>query len=468
LRDFLGTEGHLGVFTELTLKVRKQPEVSSPRIAVFSDPREAFGFIDRLIAGGHRPSHVVFYDRERMAEENRLFFDRTGCKESIVEERDTVLLHFEDRHAENRLLEAETTGSLSGTRRSPAARYLWTERFFPLKAQRLGPGLLAAEVVLARADVPAFIDRARKIAGRFGVQPAIEAIVSKLSEETEACVVIASFPCDPASKWNYMLGLVLVQILMLHGLRLGGRPYGLGIWNAPFAGNFHGPEERRRLHLRKHELDPHSLLNPNKHFAFRTRFLNIPGLLFRPSTFRAALGMASFLSPLIGAAARLGKPGSPSRWLVPAPDEEGGVRLLAQSSARCTSCGSCVSACPAYLLTRDERVTGRAKLRMAESRIMGEAIAAGEAQQIFQCLQCGLCEEVCQTRLPLRDCYDVLESWIRQRQGYPADLIHAFVQKLDADRSLIRAVFSLDLPDWTPAGRLPGLDEVRKSLEAVS
>ncbi len=468
LRDFLGTEGELGIFTELTLRVRKRPDVSSPRITFFSDPSQAFGFIAQLVTGGHRPAHVVFYDRERMVEENRMFFDRTGRREPIVEERDAVLLHFEDRDTERRLQEGEASGILPESRRSPGARYLWTERFFPLKAQRLGPGLIAAEVVLPRTVVPGFIDRARRIAGHFGVRPAIEAIVSKLPDGTEMCVVIASFPCNPAKKWHYLFSLTLVQILLHAGIQSGGRPYGLGIWNAPFAGSFHGAAERHRLMLRKQKLDPHSLLNPNKFFFFRTRFLNMPGFFFRPAVFGTVLRLGSALSPLIGPASRLGKTESLERWLVPAPEEEDGVSLLAQTAARCTLCGSCVSSCPAYLLTRDERVTGRAKLRMAESWMAGEEIAAEEARQIFQCLQCGLCEEVCQTRLPLRNCYDILEGWVRQRQGYPSDLIHEFVQKLDADRFLIRTVFGLDLPDWTPTDQHPSLDEVRKGVETVS
>ncbi len=467
LEDFLGTEGQLGVFTELTLRVQRKPEWSSPRIAFFTNPDEAFRFIDLLVKRGHRPSHVAFYDRERLAEENRLFFDRTGRREAIVEEHDAVLLHFEERDAEQRLLEDEDRGNFPQSRKSAGARYLWSERFFPLKAQRLGPGLLAAEVVLPGAAVPGFTDRARRMAGRFGVRPAIEAIVSKLPGGTEACVVIVSFPCDPARKWNYLFSLALVQLLLHAGLRLGGRPYGLGIWNAPFAGSFRGTAERRRLMLRKQQLDPHSLLNPNKFFGLRTRFLNLPGLFFRPAIYDAALRLASVLSPLIGASARLGRPESPERWLVPSSDMENGVRLLEQSAARCTSCGSCVSSCPAYMLTRDERVTGRAKLRMAESWTTGEEIAAGEAHLVFQCLQCGLCEEVCQTRLPLRDCYDILETWIRQRHGYPAELIRTFIQRLDSDRSLLRTVFGLDLPEWAPEGSPPSLDDVRQVTEAA-
>ena len=466
LQDFLGTEGQLGVFTELTLRVRPKPDLSSPRLAYFDDAKGAFKFLDRLRAGGHYPSHVAFYDRQRMAEANRLFRDRTGRDQPIVEERDAILLHFDKAARESEFVGSEQASALASATNGPAARYLWTERFFPLQAQRLGPGLLASEVVLPGESVPAFIDRARRLAARFGVNPAIEAIISRPDGRAETCVVIASFPCDPTRQWHYLLRLALVQILVHHGVRLRGRTYGLGIWNAPFINSSHCAEDRRRLLRRKHEVDPHHFLNPGKFFRVRTRFFDIPGLFFHPMVFGASLRLASAFSPLLGVAARIGAPPPEHRWRIPLPEEEDGLRLLAQTSLRCTSCGSCVSACPAYILTRDELVTGRAKLRMAEVWLRGEEIRRDEAHRPFQCLHCGLCEEVCQTRLPLRNCYQVLERWIEKRHGYPRELIQGFVQRLDADRELIGITFGLDLPDWSPAGSVPDLREVQKSMEA--
>ena len=466
LKDFLGTEGQLGVFTELTLRVRPKPDFSSPRLAYFDDASGAFEFLDRLRTGGHRPSHVAFYDRQRMVEENRLFRDRTGRDQPIVEERDAILLHFDSASRESEFVGSAQFGALALPSNSTAARYLWTERFFPLKAQRLGPGLLASEVVLPRESVPAFINRARRLAVRFGIDPAIEAIISRPDECTETCVVIASFPCDPTRQWNYLLRLALVQILVHHGVRVRGRAYGLGIWNAPFITSAYSAEDRRRLLRRKHEVDPHHFLNPWKFFRVRTRFSNIPGLFFHPVVFRASLWLASALSPLLMVAARIGAPPAEHRWRIPPPEEEDGLRLLAQSSLRCTSCGSCVSACPAYLLTGDELVTGRAKLRMAEVWLSGEEIRKDEAHRPFQCLHCGLCEEVCQTRLPLRNCYHVLERSIEKRHGYPRELIQGFVQRLDADRDLIGITFGLDLPDWSPGRSMPNLREVQESMEA--
>jgi FAD/FMN-containing dehydrogenase/ferredoxin len=464
LRDFLGIEGQFGIFTELTVRVRPKPEASRPKLAYFEDAPAAFAFLDRVIAAGHRPSHVVFYDRERMAEENRLFRDRTARDERIVEERDAILLHFDNTEAESRFLHAADCMATASS--GPAAYYLWAERFFPLKAQRLGPCLLASELILPRKSIPAFISRARRMTARFGIKPAIEVIVSRIDERTERYVVIASFPCDPTRRWNYILSLVLVQILSHSGVRMNGCAYGLGIWNAPFISASYSAEDRRRLLQKKHDVDPHHLLNPSKFFRSRTRFFNIPGLLFRPAVFRTALQLASVVSPFLGALARISAPPRGHGWQVPSAEDENGRRLLAQATLRCTSCGSCVSACPAYLITGDELVTGRAKLRMAEAWLNSQKIEAGESCRPFQCLHCGLCEEVCQTHLPLRECYRAIEAWIERQSGYPTELIRNFVQRLDADRELIRVTFGLDLPDWSPDSTVPDLRNVQKSMEA--
>ncbi len=459
LQDFLGTEGQLGIFTELALRVRLKPAFSSPRLAYFDDPRAAFAFVDRLTSRALRPVHVAFFDRERMVEENSLFRNRTGRDQTILEERDAVLLHYED---------ADPDWGLAGSAEfahGPGARYLWMERFFPLKAQRLGPGLLAAEVVLPKESVTDFIDRARRLAGRFGIKPAFEAIISRLPGRTD-CVVIATFPCDPTMGWNYLLRMILVQMLVHQGVRCGGHPYGLGIWNTPFLAASYSAADRHRLARRKQELDPRQLLNPNKFFGIRTRFFNLPGLLFRPAAFAAALALARVLSPLLGALAQLGEPVRVPRWRVPSTEKQEGAGLLLQAVLRCTSCGSCVSACPAYLLTGEELVAGRSKLRMAEAWLAGEEIGADEAHRVFQCLRCGLCEEVCQTRLPLRDCYLALENLIEKRHGHPSELVRAFVQRVDANRGLIHVTFGLDLPEWYPNGDAPGPGGVRSSVEA--
>ena len=91
----------------------------------------------------------------------------------------------------------------------------------------------------------------------------------------------------------------------------------------------------------------------------------------------------------------------------------------------------------------------------------GIELDESEAHAPFQCLHCGLCEEVCQTRLPLRDCYLILESWLENRYGSPAETVRSFIEKLDSEREAIKEVFGLELPDWRPdegLSRVPAVE----------
>jgi FAD/FMN-containing dehydrogenase/ferredoxin len=443
LRDFVGTEGQLGLFTELTLRVRKRPAASIPRLHYFGTLSEAVAFVERIAASGCLPSHVLVNDRERMAEENRLFRDRTRLEQAIVEERDAVLLHFDDPAEAARV---PVGGEPAG---ETAACYLWSERFFPLKAQRLGPSLLASEVVLPLAEVPGFAEEARALARRFGSGLSVELSVARGDRGPEG-VVIAAFACD-ATRWlDYTLRLGLVQLLTRAGIRRSGRPYGIGIWNAPFVRAAVPADRLRDLARRKRELDPEGLVNPGKFFRVRTRLRNVPGILFGPRANSAALAAFAIVSPAVGALARvLSRRGAHAeRWRVPAPEEDGGRRLLVEAAQRCTFCGACVSTCPAYLLTREELVTGRAKLHLVEALSRGDEVRAEEAHRPFQCFACGLCEEVCQTRLPLVACYDALERWIAERHGRPDDLLASFAARADAERASFNRAFGLDLPEW--------------------
>ncbi len=443
LADFVGTEGQLGVFTELTLRVREAPGTSLPRLLYFDDLGEAIGFVERLEAAGVVPSHVAVHDRQRMAEENRLFRDRTGLARPIVEERDAVLLHFDDE------AEAARTPQGGEPAAEVSARYLWSERFFPLKAQRLGPSLLASEVVLPLRRIPDFVAEARGIARRFGSELSLEFSVARGSVGPEG-VVIAAFACDASRGLDYLLRLVLVQLLTRAGVRHGGKPYGIGIWNAPLVRTALSPERLAALASRKRELDPRRLLNPGKFFRVRTRLHNLTGIFFAPRVYALLMGAVSAAAPALGALARAGgaRAGRHDRWRVPPSEDGGGRPLLRESAQRCTFCGSCVSTCPAYLLTGDELVTGRAKLQLAEALARGESIRSEEAHRPFQCFACRLCEEVCQTRLPLVDCYGALEAWVQEVSGRPDALIAEFAARADAERDRFARTFGLDLPAW--------------------
>jgi FAD/FMN-containing dehydrogenase/ferredoxin len=450
-----GTEGQFGIITELVLRVRPQAVISIAHLFYFDDAPGALGFLDRVIRKKQRPSHLAFYDRARLAEENALLKDRLGSPQPIFDEREAVLVHFDDKESEEDFFRSDGMNGSICRADGAAASYLWSERYFSLKAQRLGPNLLAGEVLLSRAEIPRFIRRARRLARRFGAELGIEAILAG----ADRCTVIASFPCDSRKALSYLMNLLLAQLLVRQGTRLGGSPYGIGTWNTPFIRKRYPAQALRGMQRLKKKIDPLNILNPGKFFRLRARFFNIPGPVFHPLIYGASLGVLNALSPLLGPAARLVRPERDPSWSPPAPEAGKGAALLSEASLRCTFCGACVSVCPAYILTRDELVTGRAKLRLAEAVASRQEISGAEAARAFQCLRCSLCEEVCQTRLPLVDCYVALESELEGRFGRPADTVARFVGAVDEHREWIERTFGLSLADWSPdnrAARLSG------------
>jgi FAD/FMN-containing dehydrogenase/ferredoxin len=464
MSDLFGTEGQFGILTEITMRVRPKPEYSGAILLTFAAPDQAFAFIQQLDDRNDCPSHVVFFDREYMKKENILFGERTGMPEPLVPELDSVLLHFETQESERRFLSSLNGNSDRVLENRLAARYLWADRYFPLKAQRISPGLLGSEAVIPADRVSAYTAKVRKLARYFHVKPAIETIVCRKGRDY-SYLVIVSFSCDYSKSIHYILSLLVIQLLVRTAVRCGGHPYGIGIWNAPYIASRYERGRLARLRKKKKEIDPCEALNPNKFFKIKGRFFSLPALLMSPDCFRILMALFRLAAPALGFFARIIGPKPKESWDVPPSEDEEGKTLLHECALRCTSCGSCVSVCPAYHITEDELVTGRTKLLMGEAILNGEDLQSAEAQSPFQCLHCGLCEEVCQTHLPLRDCYQILENWIEKRFGFPADIVNRFVQKLDDNRDFIKDIFGLDLPDWSPDSRLTRVPAVERPSE---
>ena len=57
------------------------------------------------------------------------------------------------------------------------ASYLWNERLFGMKTKRLGPTILASEVIIPITSAAAFIEKAKKMGGHFGVEICIDSYI---------------------------------------------------------------------------------------------------------------------------------------------------------------------------------------------------------------------------------------------------------------------------------------------------
>ncbi len=413
---YFGTEGQLGIVTRVVLRVRLPPTVSEPLLLQFTGAREAFDYARDLLAATD-PTHILYFDPHRMNTFNRLM------ESPMLREAHSLLVATENGVGGREAAELAKPHRAEVAPRHHAS-YLWRERFFPLKPKRLGPGILGCELMFDRTVAPAAFGRWHGIAAKAGLDPELEAHFIDGGRVLGLCTWLT----DPRQRWAFTLHAALSVRLALAGIKLGGIPYGTGIWQTPLMADRFGRDFARQLREEKRRRDPKGLLNPGKFFRIRSRYANILGFAMRPVLAKLGLGAAGPFLPWL--ARRAYRP----------PAAHGDV--LESSVEECSACGACVPVCPAYLATDSELVTGRGKLQLAARLLQGERVSPEDAQSMFLCIHCGACERVCQSELPLVAAYERLEEAVADRFGFPTSRVDAFskaVQESDEYRAMLGA-----------------------------
>lgn len=425
----IGSEGQLGMITEMTLSVRAAPKATRTFLLQVSGDDDALKLISSLIKAKAPMSHMMFFDEHRVREICHL----VKTTRLSLHEAPTVLVEMEGDDPEELVL--NLPGDIS---KSEAPEYLgnmlWGDRHFPMRGRILGPGMLGAEVVLPLAGLPGFLAKVRQLGHLFGVEIASEAHI--LSEKE--ALVLSFFLTDQRRPLMYTIHAVLSMLITRTGTDFKGRPYAIGIWNQPFSSFVISKEKMALLKKINREQDPDDLFNPGKFLSKRAKLSGALGIFLKERMTLFALGSILAFGSLAG---RISKRFFSGRG-------EKGPTDLELSSLACARCGACVTVCPAYLVTGRETVTGRGKLLMARKLMSRVAVDENEAKELFLCMKCHACEEVCQTRLPLLSAYEELEEIVESQYGRPKEMIENFVAEVEAspeyERLLYEGVISPD------------------------
>ena len=294
------------------------------------------------------------------------------------------------------------------------ANYLWNERLFGMKIKRLGPTILASEVIMPINSAAAFLEKAKKMGGYFGVEVCIDSYII----DVQKVLIMATFLCDSRKK-KYYINVPLVSMLTKAAVALGAKPYGLGLWNSAFIHSLYSRAEQSELKVYKAQVDPNNILNPGKSFSLGSK--GISALIFRPAVFGSAVQLLVLMAPVIGKVATilLGK------------DKKIDSLDIELSTHACAKCGNCMAVCPAYLVTKNEEATAKGKIAVAKKLLAGRTVTQEEAAAAFLCMHCKACEEICQTNLELMMLWDALEKRLGGQFGRPEAQITEFLKKVD-------------------------------------
>ncbi|MDP2661619.1 MAG: FAD-binding oxidoreductase, partial [Dehalococcoidia bacterium] len=274
---FAGSEGTLGVITSLEMSLRPAPEEESHHLSAFTDfasLQEAAGRMARLYP---RAYHLHFADDTFTRVVNRAGFETEAPPDHHL-----LSVHFEGTRAEVDAAE----GSIADVCRETGGKELdrevatqeWRNRFSEVRAKRAGPTLLGAEVWLPLGGLARYVESVKELGHKAGIPIFTYGIVAS----PDGCQPNSFFTTDERRLWPYLTALSVTKALQDRAARLGGRPYGVGVWNTPYLGRIWTSGDRREMRRRKALLDPHGILNPGKVYT--------PPLLLRQPFFGLGMG----------------------------------------------------------------------------------------------------------------------------------------------------------------------------------
>jgi len=273
-RLMVGSEGTLGVLTEIILRLVPAPESQRTLMAVFPGLEGAARAVCEIIKKRIIPSALELMDQATMqVVENYLHLGLPLQAEALliieVDGRDRVLDE-DSAEIERTCLESGASG-VEIARCDADRERLWQARraISPALGQ-IKPGKINEDVTVPRTQIPALIRSTRKLAEKFGLT-----IVS--FGHAGDGNIHTNIMLDRKDKDELRRAEAAVEELFRTVLQLGGTisgEHGIGITKSPFFQWEVGPEGYDAMWRIKKALDPLNILNPGKIFVSDRAFFD--------------------------------------------------------------------------------------------------------------------------------------------------------------------------------------------------
>jgi len=267
-RLFVGSEGTLGVITEITVRLYPQPEAVSAAVCAFPSMAEAVRAVIETIQMGVPIARVEFIDALAvrainkhsnlgLREKHTLFFEFHGTEAGVAEQAQTVqelaaqnggegfewATRPEDR---SRLWNARHSAYFAMLQLKPGCRAVTTDVCVPIS--RLAECVAETEVDLKASALPC------PIVGHVGDGNFHVAILIDPDKPDEI---------DEAERLNHR---IVQRAIRMDGTCTG--EHGVGLHKMGFLVEEHGADTIDTMRAIKHALDPHNLMNPGKIFSW--------------------------------------------------------------------------------------------------------------------------------------------------------------------------------------------------------
>jgi glycolate oxidase len=265
-RLIVGSEGTLGIITEITLKLVPLPSARQTFLAFFNDLSLAAQAVSELFQSGVTPSILEFMDQPsiRVVEEYLhlglpldaralLLIEADGQKESVSIQGETI----------QQTLERLKAAGIQKAATIREADELWKARRSISPALfRLKPNKINEDIVVPRDRIPEAIDRLQEIGTRLGL------LIVSFGHAGDGNIHVnvmydAQNPGEEA-KAREAVEEIFSTVMALGGTLSG--EHGIGLTKAPYLSLELDPVSISLMKKIKQLFDPNNILNPGKIF----------------------------------------------------------------------------------------------------------------------------------------------------------------------------------------------------------
>lgn len=275
----------------------------------------------------------------------------------------------------------------------------WDDRFYPMRFKKLGPSLVASEVVLPISRIPDFVaEIEKKYKGEFALEGTM-AGPDKIS--------ILGFMLADERKLGFPMAYACALEVIDIGEKLGGRVYSLGMYFPERIQTIFDDRRLSDIWKFKQSVDPTKVMNPGK---------VIPPSMDKGSPTAklvSAMKVGEFGKGLIGFAGRLLNKAQSGDFKSPLDDH------FTDDVFSCAQCGYCRNVCTVYDPIPWESNSPRGKYYLLNQFIKGKIpMDADLGRALFPCTTCKKCELVCQIQAHNAD------HWVALRQVFIKNGLH--------------------------------------------
>jgi D-lactate dehydrogenase (cytochrome) len=261
---FVGSEGTLGILTEVTLRLHPLPEAASVAVCSFGSVRGAVETVIECIQLGAGLARVEFLDDKQIEAINRfskidlpvlptLFFEFHGVSKRDVEEQAELLQSIAAEHGGDRFERRTDPGDME---------QLWSARhnaYFASRALRPGAEVLTTDVCVPISRLADCIAETRSDLANFSFPATMVGHVGDGNFHV-LCVIDPKDPAELDAAGRFSERTVR-RALQMSGTCTG--EHGIGIGKMKYLADEHG-NAVEVMRIIKKALDPDNRLNPGK------------------------------------------------------------------------------------------------------------------------------------------------------------------------------------------------------------